>query len=118
MRLLGSLTRVTARLIDHLLRMALPFAGLAAYHEGRGRGWIDDPSWILVIGAALLLPFIATQRRAEDGLAMLLLLVVGVLGFALSGQLAAAVLGLGWLAAMILSARLLHLLTAAGTSLA
>lgn len=103
---LVGLVRATVRGTEHLLRMAVPVLGLAAFHEARSAGWIDDASWILVITAALLVPFVALQRRATDALSVVLLLVAGGLGFALAGDLALSVLAIGWLIAACLSARL------------
>ena len=101
------LARASAWSALDLLRVTTPFLGIGLFLAASRRGWVADPSWILLIMAALIAPLLVLERKRRDLVSIPLLVVAGCAGFALSGLPALAVLAPAWLLAALLSGRLL-----------
>lgn len=90
---------------QHVVRLALPFASLVIFLQARALDWLRDPSWILILLALLLVPLLLVQRRRVDAVSIAVAGLAGLVGFALSGLIAAAVLSVAWLFAACASGR-------------
>lgn len=92
-------------LAQPFVRVAIPVGSILVFLQARSFGWLHEPSWILLLLALFLVPLFILQRRRVDLFSITVALLVGTVGFALSGLVAGVVLGVGWLVPAIASGR-------------